>query len=367
MAAVDLLRVEPKVALVRFARERVVLHVAAADEDTQPARRAELARGDGLVAALLLLPAAAEIAGRLQFAAQLGKLRFGLRERDLALHALQIVALGNCLVDLLAQMLFGGLGLGVALIVLRRVLLRREQRIERNVDLRAVLVIIILRSQPRATALHAVEVCSDKIAVEPQRIALPRGGVLLFKHTELAHHALMRGVDRARQLASAALRGLLPVALGIEGVEQRGESREHRLLRFAPVLRDGTVGEVRRLALTREHSRCKVIFLHSACQRIYLRGKAFAACGIGPEAGVRRAEGTPGKLARDERRNAEVAVEQKAFDCLLRSPAAAGKLNRARRIVEQRQLPERRRELIEQPRQKRPRTGGLKLHAAHTV
>ena len=85
------------------------------------------------------------------------------------------------------------------------------------------------------------------------------------------------------------------------------------------------------------------------------------------KAGVRRAEGAMGQLARDERRDTEIAVEQKALDALLRSPAAAGKLSRARGIVEQRHLLKRRGELVEQPRQQRPRAGGLKLHAAHTV
>ena len=132
MAAVDLLRMEPQVALVRLARERVVLHIAAAHEDAQPARRAELARRDELFASLLFLSVAAEIAGLLQLAAQLGKLRLGLRQRDLALYALEVVALADGLVDLLAQMLLRSLGLGVALVVFRRVLLRREQRVERD-------------------------------------------------------------------------------------------------------------------------------------------------------------------------------------------------------------------------------------------
>ncbi len=36
----------------------------------------------------------------------------------------------------------------------------------------------------------------------------------------------MRGGHRARQLTPAALRGLLPVALGVKGVEQRGKGRK---------------------------------------------------------------------------------------------------------------------------------------------
>ena len=335
MAAVDLLRMEPQIALVRLARERVVLHVAAAHKDAQPARRAELARRDGLLAPLLFLSAAAEIAGLLQLAAQLGELRLGLRQRDLALHALEVVALADGLVDLLAQMLLRGLGLCVALVVFRRVLLRREQRVERDVKLRAVLVVVVLRRQPRRSALHAVEVRGDEVAVQPQRIAVLRGGVLLFEHSELAHHAVMRGGHRARQLTPAALRGLLPVALGVKGVEQRGKGRKGRLHRLRAVLRDGTIGEIHRLSLARKHGRCKAIFPHSFRQAFHFRGKALAAVAPVREAGVGCAEGAKRQLARDERRDAEKPVEQEALDGLLRSPAAAGQLDRSLGIGQQ--------------------------------
>ena len=264
-------------------------------------------------------------------------------------------------------MLLRGLGLGVALVVFRRVLLRREQRVERDVKLRTVLVVVILRRQPRRPALHAVEVRGDEVAVQPQRIAVLRGGVLLFEHSELAHHAVMRGGHRARQLTPAALRGLLPVALGVEGIEQRGEGWEGRLHRLRAVLRDGTIGEVHGLSLAREHGRCKAIFPHSFCQAFHFRGKALAAVAPVREAGVGCAEGAKRQLARDERRDAEIPVEQEALDGLLRSPAAAGQLDRPLRVGQQRELVKRRRKLIVQPRQQRPRTGDLKLHTAHTI
>ena len=85
------------------------------------------------------------------------------------------------------------------------------------------------------------------------------------------------------------------------------------------------------------------------------------------EAGVGCAEGAKRQLARDERRDAEIPVEQEALDGLLRSPAAAGQLDRPLRVGQQRELVERRRKLIVQPRQQRPRTGNLKLHTAHTI
>ena len=173
----------------------------------------------------------------------------------------------------------------------------------------------------------------------------------------------MRGGHRARQLTPAALRGLLPVALGVEGVEQRGKGREGRLHRLRAVLRDGTIGEIHRLSLAREHGRCKAIFPHSFRQAFHFRGKAFAAVAPVREAGVGCAEGAKRQLARDERRDAEIPVEQEALDGLLRSPAAAGQL----RVGQQRELVKRRRKLVVQPRQQRPRTGDLKLHAAHTI
>ena len=145
----------------------------------------------------------------------------------------------------------------------------------------------------------------------------------------------MRGGHRARQLTPAALRGLLPVALGVESVEQRGEGWEGRLHRLRAILRDGTIGEIHRLSLAREHGRRKVIFLYSIRQPFYLCGKALAAVAPVREAGVGCAEGAKRQLARDERRDAEIPVEQKALDALLRSPAATGQLDRPLRVGQQ--------------------------------
>lgn len=51
--AVNVLGVEPVVALVGLFGELIVLHVAAADEDLEPARRFEYARGEGALELLL--------------------------------------------------------------------------------------------------------------------------------------------------------------------------------------------------------------------------------------------------------------------------------------------------------------------------
>lgn len=117
-----MLSVEPVVAFVGLFRQLIVLHVAAADEDLEPARRFERARGEG---ALELLFAARlfEVICLLQFAANFVEFLLGLGLRKLLQNALQVRALIFCSSSLLAQVEFGGLELIVLLVVFRGILL----------------------------------------------------------------------------------------------------------------------------------------------------------------------------------------------------------------------------------------------------
>ena len=75
-------------------------------------------------------------------------------------------------------MKFGGLELVVLLVVLRGVLLGGEQRVERNVDERAAVLVVVLGLQDALAALHAVKVRGDEIAAQAEFIALLRGGIV---------------------------------------------------------------------------------------------------------------------------------------------------------------------------------------------
>ena len=161
MRAVDVLGVEPVVALVGLFCQLVVLHVAAADEDLEPTRGFECARGEGALELLFAAAGFFEVVRLLQFAADLIEFLLGLRLRKLLQDAFQVRAFVFRLFDLLAQVEFGGLELVVLLVVFRGVLLGGEQRVERDVDGRAAVLIVVFRMQDFFSALHAVQVCGD--------------------------------------------------------------------------------------------------------------------------------------------------------------------------------------------------------------
>ena len=177
MRAVDVLGVEPVVALVGLFCQLVVLHVAAADEDLKPTRGFECARGEGALE-LLFAARLSDIVRLLQFAADLIEFLLGLRLRKLLQDAFQVRAFVFRLFDLLAQVEFGGLELVVLLVVFRGVLLGGEQRVERDVDGRAAVLIVVFRMQDFFSALHAVQVCGDEVAAQAEFVALLRRGVV---------------------------------------------------------------------------------------------------------------------------------------------------------------------------------------------
>ena len=94
MAAVDLLRVQPDVALVSLARgEFVVLAVVAPDEDPQTRRRAEHARLRLPLEARLLPAALADIAAVRQLRADVVEILLALGLRQLLQDALEVLQL----------------------------------------------------------------------------------------------------------------------------------------------------------------------------------------------------------------------------------------------------------------------------------
>ena len=82
---------------------------------------------------------------------------------------------------------------------------------------------------------------------------------------------------------------------------------------------------------------------------------------------VRPSRGALDQLAGDQRRDADKVVDDPLVDQLLRRPAFGKALQRRVRLGEQRQLLERRRQMVKQPRQQRAIAVRLKCHAAHAV
>ena len=127
MGAMDLLGVEPDIPVVRLlAGQMIVLAVVAAHQHTEAAGGAELpgsGRPLGLLFALPLLPQEPCVP---QLVADLHEILLRLGVLDLLQHALQILQIPTGDLQLLSQVLFGGLGLGVLLVVFGGVLLGRQ-------------------------------------------------------------------------------------------------------------------------------------------------------------------------------------------------------------------------------------------------
>ena len=192
MRPVDLLGVEPIVPLPRLlGGQAVVLQVVPAHGDAQAAGGAKLhGLGRRALHAVLGLPPAAKVARLDQLLADLFQIPVPLGAGDAVQHTVEIFQLALALFQLERQHLLGGLGLGVALVILRRVLLGAFAGVERDVEGGAVRVIVVLGPEDRLSLFHAVEVGRDEVA--PDAVLLPVGGVgqLLFLQGHLADQAL---------------------------------------------------------------------------------------------------------------------------------------------------------------------------------
>ena len=219
--------------------------------------------------------------------------------------------------------------------------------------------------QDALAALHAVQVRGDEVAAQTEFVALLRRGVVALQILGLARHAVARDGRRMRQLAPAACGKLLPLASVIKLVEHLREVFARLDLRLRAVLRDGTVGEIDGLSVAVENDRCITIFLYSVdgtgkflyqCFALRIAQRAEAHIGL-----MSRAEG---EFARDERRNAGVVVEHPLVDGLLRVAAALREGDRILFLRKERQLVERRRQVVEKAGQQLPRGGKVRVHAA---
>ena len=135
MAPVDLLRVQPEVALrCLLQRQLVVLPVVPAHPDDEPLGRAEAHRAARRELHPLLSLRVPDVSALGQLLPDLRDVPLRFCTSQLAKHALQIRKLRLALRDLLGQDFFGGLCLLIAFIVFRGVLLRRDGRVKRDRD-----------------------------------------------------------------------------------------------------------------------------------------------------------------------------------------------------------------------------------------
>ena len=189
-------------------------------------------------------------------------------------------------------------------------------------------------------------------------------GVLLLLRGELAAHAVAgarRRLEEVLPLLADAVRLLAP---GVEVVEQLGKALRRLLLHGALVLKDRPIGEVRGLSVPAQEHREEILRADGTLPR----GKALPERIFVPTAArIRRPAGAVDQLARDERRDGRVGIEQPPVERLLRRGLRKQlqKLLPLRR--QRRALVLRGRQVVKQSRQHLPLLRHLKIDAAQTV
>ena len=194
MAAVDLLGMEPDVPLVGvLCGQTVILPVVASHEDTQARGGAELPWPGGPLEAGLLFAPLADIAAVGELDADIVEvlLRFGLGQ--LLQNTLQILQLLPALLQLGRQVLLRRFGFGVLLEVAGGILLRRQAHVQRDVDVGAVRIIVVLGGEAALPPRHTIEVGGDELAADAQAVTVQTGGQLLLLGGDLTADAVPGG------------------------------------------------------------------------------------------------------------------------------------------------------------------------------
>ena len=179
MGAVELLHMEPSIPVVSVLQgQLVVLAVVPPHQHPEAAGGFEFPWLGGPLEHLL--PLLADEAGIAHFPPDVQKILLRFRLLDLLQNALQVSKVPTSQRHLLPEVLLRRLGLGVALIILGGVLLGRQQRVQRNGDLRQIFIVVILADQLALPTLHAVEIGGDEAPGQPQSVPLLGGGVILL-------------------------------------------------------------------------------------------------------------------------------------------------------------------------------------------
>ena len=211
VGAVDLLGVEPQLSLARLpGGEGVVLGVVLAHRNPQPRRGPKL-HGPGLHLQVPLagLAPLAEIAGAGELLPDLQQVPLPLGQLDSLQYAVQIVQLPPALLDLLREHPLGGLGLVIFLVILGGVLLGREKRVQRDVHLPPLGVVVVRQPGRAHSLLQRVQVGGKDVPQLPLALPVLRGRQLQLLLAHPAGGAIPYPAHRLQKLLP-----LLPGALG---------------------------------------------------------------------------------------------------------------------------------------------------------
>ena len=275
MRAVHLLRVQPDVAAARRpGRQLVVLPVRAPGEDLISAA-GHIAEWPARLR-LRLLDAALRLqhARALQLAADVRHVLLALHAAELVEHALQIVELLFAGGDERRQVTLRGHGLFIFPVGRGGVLLRRFQRVEPDLHLRAALGVIIRAEQRARALLRAVEVGGYEVAAAAQLLAV--GGLLqlLALLGQLARLPVAQRAHALHRVVRRAAHPLRPVAPGVALVEQGGKTLPPLAARRLAVLRDAHVRHVRGFAVHQQQRGRELSCRHALAEGVHGRAHA---------------------------------------------------------------------------------------------
>ena len=180
VGAVDLLRVEPQVPVVRALHQCVILPVVPPHQQLVPGGQQDFP-WTALPPPLLLstvsrafsTPSRAlaarfpEKAAVCQFPADVEEVLFRLPAGQFLRHAVQIVQIPPGNLHLFRQNCLRRLRLRVPLVVLRGVLLGRQKRVQRDSDRLPRFAVEVFALQRPRPPLHAVQVRGDEVALQP--------------------------------------------------------------------------------------------------------------------------------------------------------------------------------------------------------
>lgn len=88
------------------------------------------------------------------------------------------------------QVLLRRFGLGVLLEVAGGILLRRQAHVQRDVDVGAVFVVVVLGGEAALSPRHTIEVGGDQLAADAQAVTVQTGGQLLLLGGDLTADAV---------------------------------------------------------------------------------------------------------------------------------------------------------------------------------